>query len=149
MTLEQRIQEDMKQAMLAREAVRLGALRAVKAAILVEKTSGSAHEVTDADVIKIMQKQVKQRRESAEQYIAAGRPELAQAELDEAVFIEEYLPKQLTPQELEARLREIISQAGASSPSDMGKVMGIASKQLAGLADGRAISETVKKILNG
>lgn len=139
----------MKQAMLAREAVRLGALRAVKAAILVEKTSGSAHEVTDADVIKIMQKQVKQRRESAEQYIAAGRPELAQAELDEAVFIEEYLPKQLTPQELEARLREIISQAGASSPSDMGKVMGIASKQLAGLADGRAISETVKKILNG
>lgn len=148
MTLEQKIQEDMKQAMLAKEAVRLGALRAVKAAIMLEKTSGSAHEITDADVIKIMQKQVKQRRESAEQYIAAGRPELAEAEIAEAAFIEEYLPKQLSPDELEAKLREIISQTGASAPSDMGKVMGVASKQLAGLADGRAISELVKKILS-
>lgn len=147
MTLEERIQEDMKRAMLAKEAVRLGALRAVKAAIMVEKTSGSAHDVTDADIIKIMQKQVKQRKESAEQYIAAGRPELAQAELDEAAFIEEYLPKQLTPEELEVKLKEIIIQVGATSPAEMGKVMGIASKQLAGLADGRAISEMVKKLL--
>jgi len=133
---------------MAKEAVRLSALRAVKAAIMLEKTSGTAHDVTDADVIKIMQKQVKQRRESAEQYNAAGRPELAEAELAEAVFIDEYLPKQLSPAELEAKLRDIIAQVGANAPSDMGKVMGAASKQLAGLADGRAISEAVKKILN-
>ncbi len=138
----------MKQAMIAKEAVRLGALRAVKAAIMLEKTSGTAHEVTDADVIKIMQKQVKQRRESAEQYTAAGRPELAEAELTEAEFIEKYLPKQLSPAELEARLREIITRVGASAPSDMGKVMGVASKQLAGIADGRVISETVRKLLS-
>lgn len=133
--------------MLAKEAVKLTALRAVKAAIMLEKTSGTAHDVTDADVIKIMQKQVKQRRESAAQYTAAGRPELAGNELAEAAFIEEYLPKQLSPEELETRLREIIAQTGASAPSDMGKVMGVASKQLAGLADGRAISEAVKKLL--
>ena len=133
---------------MAKEAVRLSALRAVKAAIMLEKTSGTAHDVTDADVIKIMQKQVKQRRESAEQYTAAGRPELADAELAEAAFIDQYLPNQLSPAELETRLREIVAQVGATSPSDMGKVMGVASKQLAGIADGRAISETVKKILN-
>lgn len=138
----------MKQAMMAKEAVRLSALRAVKAAIMLEKTSGTAHDVTDADVIKIMQKQVKQRRESAEQYTSAGRPELAEAELAEAAFIDQYLPKQLSPAELEVKLREIIAQVGAAGPSDMGKVMGVASKQLAGLADGRAISETVKMILS-
>lgn len=149
MTLEQKIQEDIKQSMLAKETVRLSALRAVKAAILLEKTSGAAHDVSDADIIKIMQKLVKQRRESAEIYINAGRGELAEQEIAEASFIEEYLPKQLTAEELEARLRGIIAELGIQSPAEIGKVMGAATKQLAGLADGRQISETVKKILNG
>ncbi len=148
MTLEQRINEDIKQAMLAKQAERLTALRAVKAALLLEKTSGAAHELTDADVVRIMQKLVKQRRESAEVYTAAGRAELASNELAEAGFIEEYLPKQLSEEELESALREIIAQTGASSPADMGKVMGVATKKLAGLADGRAISATVKRLLN-
>ena len=146
MTLEQRINEDIKQAMLAKQAERLTALRAVKAALLLEKTSGAAHELTDAD--RIMQKLVKQRRESAEVYTAASRAELASNELAEAGFIEEYLPKQLSEEELESALREIIAQTGASSPADMGKVMGVATKKLAGLADGRAISATVKRLLN-
>ena len=148
MTLEQRINEDIKQAMLAKQAERLTALRAVKAALLLEKTSGAAHELTDADGVRIMQKLVKQRRESAEVYTAAGRAELASNELAEAGFIEEYLPKQLSEEELESALREIIAQTGASSPADMGKVMGVATKKLAGLADGRAISATVKRLLN-
>ena len=148
MTLEQRINEDIKQAMLAKQAERLTALRAVKAALLLEKTSGAAHELTDADVVRIMQKLVKQRRESAEVYTAAGRAEHASNELAEAGFIEEYLPKQLSEEELESALREIIAQTGASAPADMGKVMGVATKKLAGLADGRAISATVKRLLN-
>ncbi len=147
MTLEQRINEDIKQAMLAKEAQRLTALRAVKAAILLEKTSGSAHEVTDGDVVKIMQKLVKQRKESAQVYTEAGRSELADNELAEAGFIEAYLPKQLTPEELQARLTEIIAEVGAQSPADMGKVMGVATKRLAGLADGKEISATVKQLL--
>ncbi len=134
--------------MLAKDADRLAALRAVKAAILVEKTSGSAHEVTDADVTKIMQKLVKQRKESATIYSEAGRAELAAKELGEAAVIEEYLPKQLSPEELDKALRQIIAQLGVTTPAEMGKVMGVASKQLAGLADGRIISETVKKILS-
>ena len=148
MTLEDRINEDIKRAMLAKDADRLAALRAVKAAILVEKTSGSAHEVTDADVTKIMQKLVKQRKESATIYSEAGRAELAAKELGEAAVIEEYLPKQLSPEELDKALRQIIAQLGVTTPAEMGKVMGVASKQLAGLADGRIISETVKKILS-
>lgn len=147
MTLEERINDDIKRAMLAKEADRLAALRAVKAAILVEKTSGTAHDVTDADVTKIMQKLVKQRKESAAIYSQAGREELAAKELAEAAAIEEYLPKQLSPEELDKTLRQIISQTGAKTPAEMGKVMSIASKQLAGIADGRAISENVKKIL--
>ncbi len=148
MTLEERINEDIKRAMLAKDADRLAALRAVKAAILVEKTSGSAHDVTDADVTKIMQKLVKQRKESAAIYSGAGRPELAAKESGEAAAIEEYLPKQLTPEELDKAIREIIVKTGAKTPAEMGKVMGVASKQLAGLADGRTISENVKKILS-
>ena len=124
MTLEQRVNDDIKQAMLAKQPERLAALRAVKAAILLEKTSGTAHELTDADVVKLMQKLVKQRRESAELYTSAGRAELAANELAEAGIIEEYLPKQLSAAELEAALRDIIAQTGAVSPADMGKVMG-------------------------
>lgn len=148
MNLEQTINEDIKQAMLAKNADKLVALRGVKAAILLEKTSGVAHDVTDADVIKIMQKLVKQRKESAQIYSDAGRGELAAKELTEAGFIEEYLPKQLSAQELEVKLKEIMSEVGASAPSDMGKVMGVATKRLAGLADGRVVSEIVKKLLS-
>ena len=148
MTLGQRINEEMKQAMLAKEAQRLAALRAVKAAILLEKTSGAAHELTDADVVKIMQKLVKQRKESAQLYKEAGREELAANELAEAGFIEVFLPKQLSAEELKAKLTEIIAEVGAQSPADMGKVMGVATKRLAGLADGREISAAVKQLLS-
>lgn len=148
MTLEQRINEEIKQAMLAKEAQRLAALRAVKAAILLEKTSGAAHELTDADVVKIMQKLGKQRKESAQLYKEAGREELAANELAEAGFIEVFLPKQLSAEELKAKLTEIIAEVGAQSPADMGKVMGVATKRLAGLADGREISAAVKQLLS-
>ena len=101
----------------------------------------------DADIIKLIQKLAKQRNESAEQYTAAGRPELAANELAEAKVLESYLPKQLSEEEVEARLRTIISETGASNPSDMGKVMGVATRQLAGLAEGKTISAIVKKLL--
>lgn len=147
MTLEERINENIKHAMLAKEAQKLAALRAVKAAVLLKKTEGEVHEVTDADVVKIMQKLVKQRRESAQLYTDAGRAELAENELAEAAYIEEYLPRQVSQEELEAALREVIAQVGAKTPADMGKVMGVAVKKFNGLADGKAISETVKKLL--
>lgn len=148
MELEKQIQTDMVGAMKAKDAVRLASLRAIKAAILLAKTAeGGNGEVSDQDVVKIIQKLVKQRKESAEQYTAASRAELAQNELAEAACMEVYLPKQLTAAELEAELTAIIAQVGATKPSDMGKVMGVATKKLAGLADGRTISATVKKLL--
>lgn len=148
MTLEERINDDIKKAMLTKNVDRLAALRAVKAAILLEKTSGVAHDVTDADIVKIMQKLVKQRKESAQIYADAGRGELSQNELSEAGFIEEYLPKQLSQNELEVELKKIIDEVGAKSPAEMGKVMGVATKRLAGLADGRVVSESVKRLLS-
>lgn len=148
MSLELQINEEIKKAMLAREQVRLESLRAVKAAILLAKTSGANHELSDDDVTKIMQKLVKQRRESAELYSAAGRQELADNELQEAGYIEVFLPKQLSAQELETALRNIIEQTGAKSAAEMGKVMGVATKQLAGRADGKAISQMVRKLLS-
>lgn len=148
MELEKQIQTDMVAAMKAKETVRLASLRAIKAAILLAKTAeGGSGEVTDAEVVKIIQKLVKQRKESAQQYNDAGRPELAENELAEAAAMEIYLPKQLSETEVEARLAEIITEVGASQPSDMGKVMGIATKRLAGLAEGRLISSLVKKML--
>ena len=148
MELDKQIQADMASAMKAKEAVRLASLRAIKAAILLAKTSeGASGEITDQDIVKLIQKLVKQRKESAEQYSAAGRPELAENELAEASFMEVYLPKQLSEAELEAELSKIIAELGASKPSDMGKVMGVATKRLADLADGRAISATVKRLL--
>ena len=139
----------MVSAMKAKEAGRLASLRAIKAAILLAKTAeGATGEVSDQDIVKLIQKLVKQRKESAEQYNAAGRPELAENELAEAAYMEVYLPKQLSETELEAELSKIIAEVGASKPSDMGKVMGVATKRLAGLADGRAISATVKKLLS-
>ena len=138
----------MVAAMKAKETVRLASLRAIKAAIMLAKTAeGATGEVDNAAVTKIIQKLVKQRKESAQQYTDAGRPELAENELAEAVCMEVYLPKQLSEAEVEAKLAEIIAEVGASQPSDMGKVMGVATKRLAGLAEGRLISTLVKKLL--
>ncbi|MBR5404487.1 MAG: GatB/YqeY domain-containing protein [Bacteroidales bacterium] len=148
MTLEQQIQEDIKAAMKAKDTVAMNATRAIKGEILLFKTSeGGSKEVTDADIQKMIQKLVKQRREAAEQFVAAGRQELADNELSEASVMEKYLPKQLSEAEVEAKVREIIATVGATSIKDMGKVMGAANKALAGQSDGRTISNIVKKLL--
>lgn len=148
MALEQQIQKDIMAAMKAKDQVRLNAVRSIKSAILLAKTAeGASGELTDGDIVKLIQKLAKQRKEAAEQYVAAGRQELADNELAEAEVLALYLPKPLSPEELEARLREIIAEVGASAPSDMGKVMGVATKRLAGLADGKAISGAVRKLL--
>lgn len=149
MTLEQQIQEDIKAAMKAKDTAATNATRAVKGEILLFKTSeGCSRDVTDGDIIKMIQKLVKQRREAAEQYAAAGRQELADNELAEASVMEKYLPEQLSVEEVRARIQEIIAQAGASSVKDMGRVMGIANKALAGFSDGRTISGIVKELLS-
>ena len=135
-------------AMKAHDQVRMNAVRSIKSAILLAKTAEGAKEsLEDADVVKLIMKLAKQRRESAEQYTAAGRPELVENELAEAAVLEEYLPRQLSEAEVEEKLKEIIAATGASSPADMGKVMGVATKQLAGLADGKTISTIVRKLL--
>ena len=147
--MEKQIQADMVAAMKAKETVRLASLRSIKAAIMLAKTAeGATGEIDDAAIVKIIQKLVKQRKESAQQYNDAGRPELAENELAEAACMEVYLPKQLSEAEIEAKLAEIIAEVGASQPSDMGKVMGVATKRLAGLAEGRMISALVKKLLS-
>ena len=139
----------MVAAMKAKEAVKLSSLRAIKAAIMLAKTAeGATGEVTDQEIVKIIQKLVKQRKESAQQYNDAGRPELAENEVAEMVAMEVYLPKQLSEAEVEAELVKIIAEVGATQPSEMGKVMGVATKRLAGLADGRVISTLVKKLLS-
>lgn len=149
MTLEQQVQEDIKQAMKAKDTVAMNATRAIKGQILLFKTSeGGSKEVTDGDILNMIRKLVKQRKEAAEQYAAAGRQELADNELAEAAVLEKYLPKQLSADEVKARVQEIIAQVGATSIKDMGKVMGVASKALAGLSDGRAISAAVKELLS-
>ena len=148
MALEQQIQKDIMAAMKAHEQIRLDALRAVKSAILLAKTAGANIELSDADIIKIMQKQVKQRKESAQMYSDAGRNDLAENELAQASYIEAYLPKQLSEQELEDKIKEIIGEVGATSCAQMGAVMGVATKRLAGLADGKAISMGVKRLLS-
>ena len=149
MELEKQIQADMVAAMKAHETVRLAALRGIKAAILLAKTcEGGNGEVSDADIVRIIQKLVKQRKESAGIYTQQNRPELAENELAEASAMEVYLPKQLGEAEVEAELKAIIAEVGASKPSDMGKVMGVATKRLAGQADGRLISTIVKRLLS-
>lgn len=135
-------------AMKAKDQVRLNAVRSIKSAILLARTAeGASGELTDGDIVKLIQKLAKQRKEAAEQYVAAGRQELADNELAEAEVLAAYLPKQLTPEEVEAKLKEIIAEVGASALSDMGKVMGVATKRLAGLADGKTISGIVRKLL--
>ncbi|MBQ8645903.1 MAG: GatB/YqeY domain-containing protein [Bacteroidales bacterium] len=147
MSMEQQIQQDIKAAMLAKEKTRLESLRAIKAAILLAKTADGSGSIADEAVVKIIQKLVKQRKETAEIYRQQSREELAAQELAEAAAMEVYLPKQLSEEELEAELKKIIAQVGATGPQDMGKVMGTATKALAGKADGRAISALVKKLL--
>ena len=148
MALEQQIQEDIKTAMKAKDAVATAATRAIKGEILLFKTSeGGSKEVSDGDILKMIQKLIKQRKESAEQFVAAGRQELADNELAEAAVMEKYLPKQLSEAEVEAKVKEIIAEVGATSIKDMGKVMGAANKALAGQSDGRTISTVVKRLL--
>lgn len=149
MNIFDQISEDIKTAMKAREKVRLEALRGIKKEFLEAKTApGAGGELSDENAIKILVKLAKQRRESAKIYQDNNRPELAENELAEMAVIEEYLPKPLTPEELDAKLKEIIARTGASSAADMGKVMGIATKELAGRADGREISTRVRTLLN-
>ena len=144
-----KVSEDIRSAMLAREKVRLEALRGIKKEFLEAKTAKGANgELSDDTALKILVKMVKQRKESAEIYKTNNRPELAENELAEAAVIEEYLPKQLTPEELEAELKAIISEVGATDMSQMGQVMGIASKRLSGRAEGRAINAAVKALLS-
>ena len=148
MALEQQIQEDIKAAMKAKDAVATAATRAIKGEILLFKTSeGGSKEVTDGDVLKMIQKLIKQRKEAAEQFVAAGRQELADNELAEAAVMEKYLPKQLSEAEVEEKVKAIIAETGATSIKDMGKVMGAANKALAGQSDGRTISTVVKRLL--
>jgi hypothetical protein len=148
MALEQQIQKDIMEAMKAHDNVRLNAVRGIKSEILLAKTAGAVHELSDADVLKIIQKLVKQRKESAELYTQGNRPELAENELAEARFMEAYLPKALSEEEVRTILKDLVAEVGATGPKDMGKVMGAATKKLAGQADGRLISTIVKEILS-
>ncbi len=148
MDLFDRISADIKSAMLAKDRVRLETLRGVKKEFLEAKTAkGADGTLTDDAAVKILVKMLKQRRESAEIYRSQNRADLAGDELAQVAVIEEYLPKQLSDEELAEELRKIISQVGATSAKEMGKVMGVASKALAGRADGRAISAKVKELL--
>src|SRR5580658_9219802 len=136
MPLEEKINADLKAAMMAKDSKKLEAIRAIKSVILLLKTSPEGY--TDESEAKSLQKEVKKRKETAEIYTTQNRPELAEVELYQASVIEAYLPKQMSTDELKAEITKIISSTGAVSPADMGKVMGVASKQLAGKADGKA-----------
>ena len=149
MDLFEKVSEDIKNAMKAKDKVALETLRNVKKCFLEAKTAPGANDtLTDADALKIMQKLVKQGKDSAWVYAGQGRQDLADAELAQVAVIERYLPKQMSAEELENVLKEIIAEVGVAGPKDMGKVMGVASKRLAGKAEGRAISEAVKRLLN-
>ena len=142
------ISEDIKKAMLAKDKVALDALRGIKKEFLEAKTAkGGDGELHDDKALQILQKMVKQRKESAQMFIDANRPELAEDELAQCKVIERYLPAMMTEEELTAALTEIIAQVGAKSPQDMGKVMGVATKQLAGRAEGKAINLKVRELL--
>ena len=148
MTLFDQISEDIKKAMLAKDKVALDALRGIKKEFLEAKTAkGGDGELHDDKALQILQKMVKQRKESAQMFTDAGRPELAADELAQCKIIERYLPAMLSEEELTAALKEIIAQVGATSPQDMGKVMGVATKQLAGKAEGKAINLKVRELL--
>ena len=149
MTLFEQISEDIKAAMKARDRVRLDTLRNIKKVFLEAKTAPGANDtLDDADALKIIQKLAKQGRESAATFAQQNRQDLTDNELAQVAVIESYLPKQLDEAEIEAQVQEIIAATGASGMKDMGKVMGIASKQMAGKADGRAISTVVRRLLS-
>jgi len=148
MSLEQKIQAELKTAMLAKDEKTVRSLRAIKAAIILAKTSeGAGGEIKEEDEIKLLQKLVKQRKDSLEIFTQQNRADLAQKEKEEIEVIEKFLPKQMSAEELKVIIANIIAETGASSPADMGKVMGVATKQLAGKADGKAISALVKELL--
>lgn len=147
MSLELRVNDEIKTAMKAKDAVALRSLRAIKSAILLAKTDGSGKEVDDAVELKIVQKLVKQRKDSLEIFEKQDREDLAVKEREEIAIISKFLPAQMDAAELETFIKGIIEQTGASSMKDMGKVMGMASKQLAGKADGKTISNVVKALL--
>ncbi len=149
MNLFDQVSEDIKKAMLAKDKVALDALRGIKKEFLEAKTAkGGDGELHDDKALQILQKMVKQRKESAQMYIDANRPELAEDELAQCKIIEQYLPAMLSEEELTSALEQIIAQVGAQGPQDMGKVMGVATKQLAGRAEGKAISTKVRELLN-
>ena len=148
MNLEARINEDLKDAMRAKDQARLRGIRAVKAAILLAKTDGSGQSINQEREIQILQKLVKQRRESLDIYTTQNRPDLATIEQEEIDVIEKYLPEQLSPGELENRIKLIIAEVGATSAKDLGKVMAAANKQLAGCAEGRLIADAAKRLLS-
>ena len=148
MNLESKIATDLKEAMKAKDQVALRGIRAIKSEILLFKTDGSGDELSEEKAIKILQKLVKQRKDSLEIYEKQNREDLAVKEREEIAVIEKYLPAQMGAEELEAFLKQIIEQTGADSMKDMGKVMGMASKQLAGKADGKTISSVVKRLLS-
>lgn len=148
MSLELTINQDIKAAMIAKDSVKLRGLRAIKSAILLAKTEKAGVEELDQDAeIKVLQKLVKQRKESGEIYKQQGREDLFQIEFEEQEVIEQYLPKQLDRSEIEAIIKDIIAETGAAGMKDMGKVMGLANQKLAGKADGKTISEIVKSSL--
>lgn len=148
MNLEQQVMANMKDAMKSKDEAGLRSLRAIKAAILLAKTSGAGTELSADDELKLLQKLVKQRKESLTIYLEQNRKELAQKEQEEIDVIEKFLPKQIEGDELKKIIETIITDTGATSPADMGKVMAVASKQLAGKADGKTISTVVKELLN-
>jgi uncharacterized protein len=149
MSLEQKIMVELKTAMLAKDEKALRSLRAVKAAILLAKTAeGAGGELKEEDEIKILQKLVKQRKDSLEIFQQQNRSDLAHKEEEEIAIIEKFLPKQLSAEEIKEALQKIIAETGASSPADMGKVMGAATKALSGKADGKSIAALVKELLN-
>lgn len=148
MNLETKIMADLKTAMLAKDEKTVRSLRAIKAAIILAKTSeGAGGEIKEEDEVKLLQKLVKQRKDSLEIFQQQNRTDLAQKEQEEIEVIEKFLPKQLSGEELKAIIATVIAETGASSPADMGKVMGVVTKQLAGKADGKAISAIVKELL--
>ncbi|MFL5786578.1 MAG: GatB/YqeY domain-containing protein [Flavisolibacter sp.] len=149
MSLEQQVMSEMKDAMKSKDEAGLRGLRAIKAAIIIAKTAeGAKGELTSDDEVKLLQKLVKQRKDSLEIYQQQNRADLAQKEQEEIAVIEKFLPKQLSDAELKAELKQIISETGASSLADMSKVMAVATKKLAGLSDGKTISAAVKELLS-
>jgi len=148
MSLQQKVMEDMKAAMRAKDAVALEALRAIKSAILLAQTESSSKDLSEKDELKILQKLVKQRRDSAQIFTEQNRADLAEPELNQAKIIEKFLPEQLSEEEITAIVKQVISDTGAASMSDMGKVMGVANAKIAGRADGKTISTIVKRELS-